>query len=92
MHAGKTLGWAGATGLPAREVLALPSGGSVGLGRIPTARLAFCLTCGLHSKATQNKLDGPSMEERWLEEVSSKDRFSSAVLGGKYGWRVGGRM
>jgi hypothetical protein len=41
---------------------------------------------------TQNELDGLSMEERWLEEVSSKDRFSDAALGGKFGWRVGGRM
>ncbi len=79
------------TELPAWKVLALPPGRSVGMGRVPTARLACCLTCGLHSTPTQNKLDGPSMEERWLEEVSSKDRFSSAALGGKFGWRVGGR-
>ena len=80
------------TELPAWKVLALPSGRSVGLGRVPTARLACCLTCGLHSKATQNKLDGPSMEERWLEEVSSKDRSFSAVLGESLGGAlVGGR-
>jgi hypothetical protein len=33
--------------------------------------------------ATKNKLGGPSRsqgrEKRWLEEVSSKDRFSSAA-------------
>ncbi len=80
------------TMFPGWKVLALPSGRSVGVGRVPTARLACCLTCGLHSKATQNKLDGPSMEERWLEEVSSKDRFSSAALGESFGWHAGGRM
>ncbi len=30
--------------------------------------------------------------ERWLEEVSSKDRFSSEALGESFGWHAGGRM
>jgi len=31
-------------------------------------------------------------EERWLEEVSSKDRYSNAAPARKSGWRAGGKM
>jgi len=41
-------------------------------------------------KMTQRKLDGPSLEERWLEEVSSKDRYFSGTAR-KSGWRAGGK-
>ena len=60
-------------------------------GSSPNGETRMLLDMRTTLNATQNKLDGPSMEERWLEEVSSKDRFSSAALEESLGWHAGGR-
>src|ERR1039458_5178186 len=80
------------SGVPPRQVLALPGGGSPRLGATPQRRAPGGLTCRLQSNSTQRKLYGPSLEERWLEEVFSKAPFSSVASAVRSGWRVGGRM
>ena len=72
--------------LPARKVLAVPRRGNPGLGVTSARRVPCCLTSEVHSKPTQNKLNGPFMEESgWLVDAFSKDQYSSGELSAKSG-------
>ncbi len=46
---------------------------------------------GLQSQPTQNKLDGPSKEERWLVNDFNVVRYFNVVNGNEFGLPDGGR-
>jgi hypothetical protein len=76
--------------LPAAGLTVCLSGEFPPLPSTPGAEGLFGdeVTVGETAESSAQQHDG---EKRWLEEVSSKDRFFSVALGESFGWRAGGR-